>query len=204
MTIDLTELIPVTKFETEKASALVQLGFPAVEPVMPQILEWVQDLNWPVGHVFQPFLARIGQPLAPYIRAILAGQDDCWKYSLLQAVVGQSAELARALRPELIGIPLFSGVRSRRGSASLRSCVGVGLGVGLLALGVAMFLIGGPQFHAPKIFPYAAFAALAGMLGGAVFWVLAGSGPRSGAGPNPSIERTAKGLRPSSAAHVER
>jgi hypothetical protein len=101
MTIDLTELIPVTKFETEKASALVQLGFPAVEPVMPQILEWVQDLNWPVGHVFQPFLARIGQPLAPYIRAILAGQDDGWKYSLLQAVVGQSAELARALRPEL-------------------------------------------------------------------------------------------------------
>jgi hypothetical protein len=124
-----------------------------------------------------------------------------WALSAVPAVVGALFAYPIAL---LIGIPLFSGVRSRRGSASLRSCVGVGLGVGLLALGVAMFLIGGPQFHAPKIFPYAAFAALAGMLGGAVFWVLAGSGPRSGAGPNPSIERTAKGLRPSSAAHVER
>jgi hypothetical protein len=101
MATDLVALIPATKFETDKASALVQLGFPAVEPVMPQILEWLQDLNWPVGHVFQPFLASIGQPLAPYIRVVLAGEDDGWKYSLLRVVVDQSPELARALRPEL-------------------------------------------------------------------------------------------------------
>ena len=101
MSADLAALIPVTKFETEKASALVQLGFPTVEPVMPQILEWLQDLNWPVGHVFQPFLASIGQPLAPHIRAILASQDDGWKYSLLRVVVAKSPELACTLRPEL-------------------------------------------------------------------------------------------------------
>lgn len=101
MATDLVTLIPVTKFEVEKASALVKLGFPAVESVIPQILEWTQDPNWPVGHVFQPFLADIGQPLAPYVRAILTGQDDSWKYSLLEAVVSQSPELARALRPEL-------------------------------------------------------------------------------------------------------
>jgi hypothetical protein len=100
-TTDLTALIPITKHETEKASALVRLGFPAVEPVMPQILEWLQDLNWPVGFIFQPFLIRIGQPLAPYIRNILAGQDDGWKYSLLVAVVAPSTELAQTLRPEL-------------------------------------------------------------------------------------------------------
>ena len=100
--IDLAALIPATKYETEKASALVQLGFPAVEPVMPQILEWLQDLNWPVSFIFQPFLIRIGQPLAPYIRTILDGQDDGWKYSLLAAVVSQSLELAESLRPELV------------------------------------------------------------------------------------------------------
>jgi hypothetical protein len=87
MAAALATLIPVTKFETEKALALVQLGFPAVEPVMPQILEWLQDLNWPVGHIFQPFLASIGEPLAPYVRTILAGDDDGWKYSLLRVIV---------------------------------------------------------------------------------------------------------------------
>ena len=101
MSTDLLSLIPSTKFEIEKAATLVQLGFPTVEPVLPQILEWLQDLNWPVGLVFKPFLACVGQPLAPYVRAILASKDDCWKYSLLSAVVAQSAELARALRPEL-------------------------------------------------------------------------------------------------------
>ncbi len=101
MTTDLAALIPVTKFETEKALALVQLGFPAVEPVMPQILEWLQDLNWPVGHVFQPFLVGIGEPLAPYVRTVLAGEDDGWKYSLLRVIVDQSPELARKLRSEL-------------------------------------------------------------------------------------------------------
>ncbi len=98
---DLAELVPTTKYETEKASALVQLGFPAVEPVMPQILKWLQDLNWPVGFVFRPFLIRIGQPLAPYIRTVLDGQDDGWKYSLLTAVVLESFELAETLRLEL-------------------------------------------------------------------------------------------------------
>jgi hypothetical protein len=79
----------------------VKLGFPAVAPVIPQILEWLQDLNWPVALVFQPFLVSIGEPLAPYVGAVLQGQDDIWKYSLLRVVVDQSPELARALRPEL-------------------------------------------------------------------------------------------------------
>ena len=91
----------MSKFETEKAKALVQLGFPAVEPVIPQILEWLQDLNWPVGHVFQPFLVEIGGPLAPYIRTVLVGDDDGWKYSLLRGVVYESPDMAHSLRTEL-------------------------------------------------------------------------------------------------------
>jgi len=101
MAVDLTALLPATKLETEKASALVRLGFPVVEPVVPQILEWVQDLNWPVAQAFQPLLVGIGEPLAPHIRAVLCGSDDSWKYSLLTAVVSQSPELARALLPDL-------------------------------------------------------------------------------------------------------
>ena len=101
MSVDLAALVPTSKFDTDKAAALVRLGFPAVEPVIPQILEWLQDLNWPVGFVFQPFLVGIGEPLAPYVRDVLQGQDDGWKYSLLRVVVDQSPALAQALRPEL-------------------------------------------------------------------------------------------------------
>jgi len=99
--MNIAALVPSTKFETERASALVRLGFPTIEPVLPQILEWLQDPNWPVAHIFQPLLVSIGRPLAPYVQAVLAGKDDGWKYSLLSAVVLPSSELAQALRPEL-------------------------------------------------------------------------------------------------------
>ena len=101
MPIDLTSLLPIDKMDTEAASKVVALGFPGVEPVLPQLLEWLQDMNWPVAQVFQPFLASIGAPLAPHIRAVLATDDDVWKYWLIQGVVVNSAELAHALKPEL-------------------------------------------------------------------------------------------------------
>jgi len=98
---DLTALLPVSKFETEKAARIASLGYPRVEPVMPQILEWLQDLNWPVARVFQPFAASIGAPLAPHVRSILRTDDGCWKRSVLSGVVAESFELATCLRPEL-------------------------------------------------------------------------------------------------------
>ena len=101
MTNELTELLPKDKIETEKAEVLVATGFPAVEPILPLILEWMQDLNWPVAQVFQPFLASIGAPLAPYVRNVLSTNDEIWKYWMLCSVIGNSLDLARALQPEL-------------------------------------------------------------------------------------------------------
>ena len=101
MSSDLTALLPVSKFETEKAVHIASLGYPAVEPVMPQILAWLQDLNWPVARVFLPFAVSIGAPLAPHVRSILRADDGCWKHSVLSGVVAESLELAVCLRPEL-------------------------------------------------------------------------------------------------------
>jgi hypothetical protein len=101
MPSDPSALLPTTKHETDKASALVQLGWPAVAPVVPQILEWLQDSNWPVSQVFQPFLVSIGPSIARQVSAVLSRQDGNWKYNLLSTVVSQSPGLARALRPQL-------------------------------------------------------------------------------------------------------
>jgi Domain of unknown function (DUF5071) len=101
MSEDLRELIPTDKLDTTNAKALVALGYPAVAEALPSMLEWVQDLNWPVARVFRPFLAGIGAPLAPHIRAIVNTTDETWKWSVLQGIVGQSRELAESLRSEL-------------------------------------------------------------------------------------------------------
>ena len=93
--------MPSSKRDTAKAEQLIALGYPEVEPVLPQILEWLQDLNWPVAFVFRRFLIEIGAPLAPYVRAVLLTNDDRWKYSLMIGVVRDSPRMAQALRQDL-------------------------------------------------------------------------------------------------------
>lgn len=102
-------LIPASKYEVEKAQQLVELGWPAVQPVLPQILEWLQDLNWPVARVLQPFVVSIGAPLAPAMRDVLVGSDSSWKYSLVVGVLAHSASLQSALVPELKWLAEGSG-----------------------------------------------------------------------------------------------
>ena len=46
--VDLRNLLPKDKMDVEKAEALVALGYPAVAPVLPELMALMQDTNWPV------------------------------------------------------------------------------------------------------------------------------------------------------------
>jgi hypothetical protein len=95
-------LVPASKFDLETAELAAAAGWPAVQPVVTDLLEWLQDYNWPVARVLAPFLASIGDPLVPFLRPILAGDDALWKYWIIQTVIFEApATVAKALRPEL-------------------------------------------------------------------------------------------------------
>jgi hypothetical protein len=96
----LCQLIPQHKHDTERAEQVVALGYPAAAPILPELIKWLQDYNWPVAHVLAPFLESIGLPLVPEIRRVLATDDDCWKYYLLTSLVN-TRELVAALRADL-------------------------------------------------------------------------------------------------------
>jgi hypothetical protein len=83
-------LVPRSKFDVATAERAVAAGWPAVEPVLPELLEWLQDYNWPVSRVLAPFLASIGEPLVPHVRPILQGEDAIWKYWIIVAVVADA------------------------------------------------------------------------------------------------------------------
>jgi len=102
MARSLPELVPEAKDETDKAKKLVALGYPAVAPVLGEILEWVEDANWPVAKVFIPFLVRIGTPLVPHVRYVLQSQDEQWKRVVLDNIVGESGDLAHGLSVDLL------------------------------------------------------------------------------------------------------
>lgn len=96
-----SSVVPFDKFDLAAANAAAEAGWPAIKPIAAQLLLWVQDANWPVAQVLAPALAGVGAPLAPYVRQILAGEDETWKYHIIGTVVAQSQELTSALRSEL-------------------------------------------------------------------------------------------------------
>jgi hypothetical protein len=118
VSIELRELLPSDKHQTQKAAALVKLGYPDVAPVLAEMLVWMQDMNWPVARVFQPFLVSIGFPLAPYVRNVLCGDDDVWKYWILNSLVRESAALACELKPELEQLAKYPSVGEQREGVS--------------------------------------------------------------------------------------
>lgn len=101
MNTNLKLLIPQTKFDLERAEAIRALGFPTIEPILPSLMEWMQDINWPVARVLQPLLAGIGTPLEPHLRFVLQTEDSIWKYSVLDHIVRHSTELIHIFTPEL-------------------------------------------------------------------------------------------------------
>ncbi len=93
--------VPRHKSDLERAEAAVTVGYPAVAPILPVLLEWLQDMNWPVARVLAPFLAGIGAPLESAVREVLDGHDYIWTYWVLREVVAESAYLRRSFRPHL-------------------------------------------------------------------------------------------------------
>ena len=98
---DLRALIPQHKRDFDRANALVDVGYPAVAPILPRLLVWLQDSNWPISSVLSNFLASIGAPLSPHLREILAGDDGSWKSSIMRGVIGANTELFALFKGEL-------------------------------------------------------------------------------------------------------
>lgn len=90
-----------TRVTGNEQEAVVTAGYPAVAPILPELLEWLQDCNWPVSRVLAPFLASIGSPLIPHIQRILDTDDEIWKYWMISVIMRDSFELASAFRDEL-------------------------------------------------------------------------------------------------------
>jgi hypothetical protein len=100
--MDIHDLVPKNKGDLKTADAAIRAGYPAVEPIIADLIEWLQDLNWPVAKKLLPFLQSIGEPLAPHIWRVLGTDDPGWKYWVLTTLIPTlPAESATQFRREL-------------------------------------------------------------------------------------------------------
>ncbi|WP_407309950.1 DUF5071 domain-containing protein [Desulfosporosinus sp. SB140] len=85
------------------AMVLNNIGYPRVRQVLPKILAWLQDLNWPGAKEVAEFLLNIGRPVVPYVREVLRGNDEIWQYWVLECLVNHwSIDLITEIKDELL------------------------------------------------------------------------------------------------------
>ncbi len=89
MNTDFHDLLPKDKFDTEAAGQLSKLSDTEIEPLLWDLLQWTQDMNWPVASEIVRILSDRGNLLEPYILKILSEkQDDAiWKYWILSSLL---------------------------------------------------------------------------------------------------------------------
>lgn len=94
--------VPQSKFDLEAVITLQQATPEALIPLVPELLSWLQDINWPVAAPVAAVLVGVGEPLIPHLRPILKSDDDMWIYWVLQNVVAAlPVALQQQLEPEL-------------------------------------------------------------------------------------------------------
>ncbi|MBQ5310433.1 MAG: DUF5071 domain-containing protein [Oscillospiraceae bacterium] len=95
------ELIPKDKYD-DTTDKLLELSGEEIAPIIPGLLGWLQDMNWPVSSGICRVLAKHTELAAPFITDILGGTDGIWKYNiltyLLQGHPVKDEELLRGIK----------------------------------------------------------------------------------------------------------
>ncbi|KAH7327136.1 hypothetical protein BKA65DRAFT_510022 [Rhexocercosporidium sp. MPI-PUGE-AT-0058] len=87
-------LIPESKIDTEAVERLEPLDSPTLAPLIPHLLIWIQDANWPVAwpviQLLQKHPAIVVEPVRKVLRDEAGEVDDgSWKSNCLSALVAE-------------------------------------------------------------------------------------------------------------------
>jgi hypothetical protein len=84
---DLRKSLPQRADDLDALPRLVALGYPAVEPVLFDVLKWIRQPDWPVAKPVVAFLREIGAPLAPSIEQIFRTDDRAWAAQVIREIL---------------------------------------------------------------------------------------------------------------------
>src|SRR6187402_1597422 len=83
-------LVPINKFDTEFIKQLRGANVDDIRSIVPELLEWMQDGNWPTSeYIMEYFSPRINEVKDEIIK-ILLGDDEMWKYWILLGLIYHS------------------------------------------------------------------------------------------------------------------
>ena len=85
--MDAHMLLPKNKFDDSTLTELMSLSDNEIEPIITDLLEWLQDFNWPIATKIKSVVGKHYKLSEPYVLSILQGTDEIWKYWILRELM---------------------------------------------------------------------------------------------------------------------
>ncbi|WP_244604376.1 DUF5071 domain-containing protein [Mesorhizobium japonicum] len=100
--IDLQSLLPRDKYDLDSIPLIVKAGYPAIAPILDELLDWTADGNWPVARPLADFFVTLGPPLIDPISQVLQGTDGTQKWHCINLIVQRlPTDILRGLEKDL-------------------------------------------------------------------------------------------------------
>lgn len=88
--VDMKQIIPKDKLDLEAVANLETCSISEIKNDVLKLLEWLQDMNWPVAGPICDYFAPFVNNIDDEIIYILRTNDDVWKYWIINSLVGSS------------------------------------------------------------------------------------------------------------------
>lgn len=75
------------KFDYEAVRKLSEFSDVELKVIIPELMEWLQDGNWPISKPVEDLLLRLGEDLIPHLKDVLKTQDPQWEYFILVGLI---------------------------------------------------------------------------------------------------------------------
>jgi hypothetical protein len=100
--------LPKDKHDTAAVEALSRLDSEQIEPLIPQLAEWIQDMNHPIAIPVAELLAQHYSLVEPYLPDLLKADntDGIWKYNIIKYLLGmrRGSAISERVMSELVRI----------------------------------------------------------------------------------------------------
>lgn len=95
--------LPLLKDDIQKAKDIIQIEVQKALPVLPHLLRWTKDCNWPVSRILLPYLLNFDKDLIPEIDNIIKGHDEVWISWILYEILGNLSDATLSIfKPILV------------------------------------------------------------------------------------------------------
>ncbi len=101
--MNVKDLVPKDKHDVSNINKLYSLTDDEMKLIVYDLLEWIQDYNWPVAQELVPLLKEREDIIFPYMSDILRGDDFMWKYWIMDLIIPDfSFEHKNSLKDDIL------------------------------------------------------------------------------------------------------